>query len=297
MENGKVKIFHLPPKMSNLTIRTLSGALFVATILLLLFMGEWWAALLILLLIVIATKEFLRITNGTKFSITSAVTLLFSASIYILSHLYVANRVDKSYFLLLPPLYLAVVLSILFSKESLPNRSSGSNFKEGLLHLAAPLYIAVPLSLIPLILFDRLGNYTPLPLLSLFILLWSGDVGAYLIGTKFGQKRENRLAPSISPKKSWEGFWGGLLFVLITLLLIRTTPLFPYPLLHSIAIATLLYLLSVAGDLFESLIKRNFNVKDSGAIIPGHGGVLDRIDGALFAFPMAIGYINFFQLI
>ena len=113
----------------------------------------------------------------------------------------------------------------------------------------------------------------------------------------FGQKNGHKLFPSISPKKSWEGFFGGLFCALIFAIIIYYTGLIDIALIHTILIALIINLFGVLGDLAESQFKRNFGVKDSGSLMPGHGGLLDRFDGALLSFPVAVMYIKLFSLI
>ena len=116
----------------------------------------------------------------------------------------------------------------------------------------------------------------------LFNVVFAGDIGAYFVGKYFGKKK---LAPSLSPKKTWEGFFGGIVFAtLVSFFISRYFNLFPT--LLSLVFGIALSLCGAVGDLFESALKRAVNKKDSGSIIPGHGGLLDRIDGVLFSAPL-----------
>jgi phosphatidate cytidylyltransferase len=128
-------------------------------------------------------------------------------------------------------------------------------------------------------------------LLCFFCIIWGSDVGAYLFGMSLGQKYGKKLFPSISPKKSWIGFWGGLLTAVIVAVALHYAGIFTFNLVHCIAIAILLNVTGVYGDLIESQWKRHYEVKDSGTIIPGHGGLLDRFDSALMAIPVGIIYL------
>lgn len=110
--------------------------------------------------------------------------------------------------------------------------------------------------------------------------VWLNDAGAYLIGSRFGT---NKLAPRISPKKSIEGFWGGLGCSLLPWVILYFTGATTLALPHALAIAVVVGVAAVIGDLFESRIKRGVGVKDSGNFMPGHGGLLDRSDSMLFA--------------
>jgi len=124
------------------------------------------------------------------------------------------------------------------------------------------------------------------PMLVIFIFIWTYDTFAYVFGRLIGKKP---LAPKISPKKTWEGLFGGIIItVFIAMLLSQYVNLDVYLLVPlSICIA----LSGTIGDLFESYLKRKANVKDSGTILPGHGGLLDRLDGVLLAIPSAVCYI------
>ncbi len=129
----------------------------------------------------------------------------------------------------------------------------------------------------------------PLWIMLLFILVWACDSFAFFTGRQWGK---TSLAPSISPKKTIEGFWGGLIGTLILAILIyivlHATSLKSHlmPFSAWISLAYLTVLLAVVGDLFESLLKRLAGVKDSGTLLPGHGGLLDRIDSLLPTLPM-----------
>lgn len=139
-------------------------------------------------------------------------------------------------------------------------------------------------------------------LLSVFVLVWVADIAAYFAGRAFGLKLvSRRLAPAISPGKSWEGVWGGMAGVLLLALAWRQADLAlqaPSPSLYTVLAhqglgllllaALFLCAMSVVGDLVESLVKRSAGVKDSSRLLPGHGGVLDRVDALLPALPMAM---------
>jgi phosphatidate cytidylyltransferase len=160
--------------------------------------------------------------------------------------------------------------------------------------LTALVYIALPFSLFSLVLYDKTGVYNGNLLLSMMVLLWCTDVGAYLLGSTLGQMNNHRLFLSISPKKSWEGFFGGLILAVAGAVALRYLGLLDLSLCDAIVLGIIICIFGVVGDLVESQLKRNFGVKDSGSIMPGHGGMLDRFDGALLAFPVAIIYLIFF---
>lgn len=133
-------------------------------------------------------------------------------------------------------------------------------------------------------------HYTPLFVLALFAFIWLNDTGAYLVGSMIGK---HRLFERISPKKSWEGFYGGLIVVL------AASQAFAWfepevSRLNWLGLSATIVLFGTWGDLVESLLKRTLKVKDSGQILPGHGGMLDRFDSAMMAIPAAYIYLEWF---
>ncbi|MGY0408355.1 MAG: phosphatidate cytidylyltransferase [Polaribacter sp.] len=132
-------------------------------------------------------------------------------------------------------------------------------------------------------------EYVPYLMISILVLIWVNDSFAYLIGKKFGRRK---LFVSVSPKKTKEGFLGGLLFSLITAYIISriNTNL---SLINWLIIAAIISIIGTIGDLVESKLKRQASIKDSGNIMPGHGGILDRLDSLLFAAPFVYLYINY----
>lgn len=125
----------------------------------------------------------------------------------------------------------------------------------------------------------------------LLLLVWSGDTGAYYIGSFFGK---HKLAPAISPKKTVEGALGGLGASLLASFIAKLTflPLLEYH--DCVLLGLVLAIVAQVGDLCESMLKRGANVKDSGTILPGHGGILDRLDGVIFAAPVLYYYSRIF---
>ena len=139
---------------------------------------------------------------------------------------------------------------------------------------------------------ELIEGLAPMPIfiLALFVLIWLNDTGAYLIGSMLGK---HRLFARISPKKSWEGFFGGLaVAVLGSQLLAALDPL--YSPLQWMGLAIVVVAFGTWGDLIESLLKRTIGVKDSGNLLPGHGGMLDRFDSLLLAAPASYIYIELF---
>ncbi len=121
----------------------------------------------------------------------------------------------------------------------------------------------------------------------LLIVVWLGDTGAYYVGRQFGK---HKLSPRISPKKTVEGLAGGMLFSIIAAVVIHYTFFPKFPLIHAMIAGVILSVAGVIGDLAESMWKRSADVKDSGTLLPGHGGFLDRFDSILFTAPILYCY-------
>jgi phosphatidate cytidylyltransferase len=127
----------------------------------------------------------------------------------------------------------------------------------------------------------------------LLVITWAGDTGAYLAGRAFGR---TKLIERVSPNKTREGAVGGLVLAIAGACLVKAVALERVSWGHAVALGILVDVAGVIGDLFESMLKRTFDVKDTGSILPGHGGILDRIDSLLFAAPVAWCYAKAFGL-
>jgi len=196
------------------------------------------------------------------------------------------------------PLYAVVlvipVVSIVFILELF--KKSETSFQNIGFTFLGLIYIVLPFSLTNyLVVGSKAGNidYNPQILLGVLFMIWANDSFAYLFGVSLGK---NKMFPRISPKKSWEGFIGGLLSTIGVSIaisyLFNSVEQFDW-----IVIAVLVVVFGTFGDLVESMLKRNFGVKDSGNIMPGHGGILDRFDSLILAIPMVYAYLTFFEKI
>ena len=183
-------------------------------------------------------------------------------------------------------------------------RHSKNPLQDWALCFASQLYIAVPFALLPLlsIVFDQTTGsmaYLWIYPLALFIFLWVNDTFAYLCGCTLQKYIPAKLFPRISPKKSWIGSIGGGLFTLLAAVIIwrldngqwsMVNGQSSMPLLRWLGFALVVIVFGTWGDLVESLIKRQLGIKDSGHVLPGHGGMLDRFDSALLTIPASVIY-------
>lgn len=289
--------------MKNFIIRTITGIIFVAAIVASFLRPE---AMVLLFSIVTGMTiwEFTGLVNErehvtvNRFICTVAGVYFFYAMTYFCSDLYAG--VAKSV-VFIP--YLVTIIYLLISELYLKQDDPIQDWAYTML---SQMYIALPFSLLNVLAFTANSSgvvvFNTLLPLSVFIFLWVNDTGAYCIGSLLGR---HKLFPRISPAKSWEGSIGGALFVLAIAYGIgwldnmeiadaeHTSTVF----MGMLSIPEWLGLgLTVAvfgtwGDLVESLLKRTLGVKDSGSILPGHGGMLDRFDSSLLAIPAAVIYL------
>lgn len=276
--------------MNSTVTRTLSGAGFAVITLACLLFNKYLYAAYFLFIMAAMMVEFYRMGLGDsyKFSRILAIgagavlfALVFCTSAFAMPHKYVALAVVP---------VMAVMINSLFVKDK-SEFGKFSHIYTGL------LYIAVPLSLSNLIAFKN-GEFNGILIVCFFIIIWCSDVGAYVFGMGFGQKPGSRkLCPEISPKKSWAGFWGGLATAVLAAIVLKLTGLFSFQIIHCAVLALLMSVAGVFGDLFESQWKRYYDLKDSGNIIPGHGGMLDRFDSAIFAITAGALYMSLFNLL
>lgn len=174
-------------------------------------------------------------------------------------------------------------------------RNDTDAIKNWALAFASQIYIALPFALVPTlsVSYDPVTgglNYDGFIPLSIFIFLWASDSGAYLVGSLLGKYVPYKLFPRISPNKSWIGsIGGGLIAFVAAAVIAHFVPSFP--LVKWMGLALVVTVFGTWGDLVESLIKRQLGIKDSGKVLPGHGGLLDRFDSALLAIPAAVIYI------
>jgi len=239
----------------------------------------------------VSMSEFFNMSLGDRHIFAQKLALLEAAVLFTTILCIRLYGIDAKWlvFSIIP--ILGILVSCFFEKDH-------SNFGFIAYVLASIVCIALPLCCAPLLVLDSSGNFNGLILLGVYVVIWGCDVGAYCIGSLLGQRPGARkMAPLISPKKSWWGFWGGNLTGVIASYLMFLLGWFPYPLYHCLALGLLVSIASICGDLSESMWKRYFGVKDSGNCIPGHGGMFDRFDSSLFAIPVALCYLALFELL
>ena len=276
-------------KGRKLMVRTLSAIVFAALMILSFFFKEAFLPVFAILIVLMSHETFNLLLPEGKLRGERICVTLSAVSLFVLVFLWRMGDVDASFISLSAlPVVVAMVM-MLFDCSKDYDINAGVFFPL--------LYVALPVTSANWIVTPG-GSFDGLLLLVIFVMIWANDVGAYLIGMGFGQRPDSKkLFPALSPKKSWVGFFGGVLFTLAAAVV---TGLFFYEgisLTHWIAMALIISVFGVFGDLFESLVKRHASVKDSGKIMPGHGGALDRFDAALLSIPLVAMYVYFFSLI
>ena len=219
--------------------------------------------------------------------------IIIGITAYVISTLVASGVIPMNSFLVLIPMMFIIMVVELYRKQEKPFDSLAHTF-------FSVLYTAVPFSMLPFSAFSRTGlnsllphdniSFSPGIIIGFFLLIWANDTGAYLTGVSFGR---HRLMERISPKKSWEGFFGGVIIAALTAWMLAGW-LGVVDKAHWIIIALIVSLAGTYGDLIESMLKRSTGVKDSGTIMPGHGGFLDRFDSAIMSFPLVYLLISLF---
>ena len=279
--------------MKKLLTRSASGILFLIIMVLGILMHPIGLVFLQSFIVVIMMMEFFRLLWGENNFAQQIVVICIGLGLILV----MAGALNVYVIL---PLPLLLFLIQLYKKDAQPFTILGQN-------MLAVAYIALPVALWSYLVYPSDMPITGMGfdghiLLGCFIILWSCDVGAYVFGTLFGQKGGHKLFPSLSPLKSWEGFIGGIISAVLAgyLMYLFLFPLNPHheiSLLHTIILSIIICLSGTVGDLAESQFKRSIGVKDTGKIMPGHGGLLDRFDAALLAIPMALFYLKLVNIL
>ncbi len=276
--------------MKNFIIRTITGIIFVAAVVASFLRPE---AMVLLFSIVtgLTVWEFTGLVNQrpdvtvNRFISTVAAVYFFYAMTYFCSDIYAG--VAKSV-VFIP--YLVTIIYLLVAELYLKQKDPIQDWAYTML---AQMYIALPFSLLNVLAFNATNQgvvaFNTLLPLSVFVFLWVNDSGAYCCGSLLGR---HKLFPRISPGKSWEGSIGGAVFVLVAAWAISSFldgQMLTLPEWLGLGLTVVIF--GTWGDLVESLFKRTLGIKDSGNILPGHGGMLDRFDSSLLAIPAAVVYL------
>ena len=268
--------------MKNVIQRTVTGFIFVIVIICSIHWNPYPFAILFLLFTFLGQWEFYKMVHSKRMSPQFIIGLISGVVLYVTLALKALLIIPDHYLLINLLMLLAIFIVELFSGSI----KTVENVSFNVLGL---VYIVIPFALLnffsaPGFLTDA---YNPSVLIGYFIILWSYDIFAYLGGKTFGK---HKLYARISPFKTWEGtITGGIIALVAAFLVSKYICQIGFH--HWGIIALIVILFGTFGDLFESMLKRNFNVKDAGTIFPGHGGILDRFDGLFFSAPAVFVYL------
>ncbi len=270
-----------------MTLRAISGILYIAVLCFGILINVYVSFGLFLALALIAFSEYAKngkesIKLNTNFFSYLSVILLFVG----INGTYIGLN-DHMTKLILFSSFFSITGTFLFELFTKFEKGAANIVFQmgGLIYAALPFCFALPFAHIN-------GSYEGMILISLFILIWSSDTFAYLCGRTFGK---HKLFEKISPKKTWEGFIGGAILTIGTgIVLFYNTDITS---LHNwILFSLLAVIFGSIGDLVESMFKRSIGIKDSGNLIPGHGGILDRMDSFMVALPVIYAFFSIFGL-
>jgi len=271
--------------LKGLVKRSITGIVFAAVMLAGIIINQYVFAIVFAVFLMLTLFEFYKISENIGYEPSAKIGLICGFLLFTIFFL-AANQVIPDKFIYLSILIpLATLLPDLFDKRK-------NGFRNSMITIAGIIYIALPFSLLSFIIIHENMDSTFYPWipLGIFLIIWIYDSMAYVFGSWLGK---HKICQRISPKKSWEGLIGGAVFAVI-MGVVNATVFHELSKTSWIVIALLIVVFGTSGDFFESKLKREAGVKDSGSILPGHGGMLDRFDTVLFAVPVIFVWIYLF---
>lgn len=268
---------------SNLTQRIIAALIAVPILIFSIYYSEWSFFGLFLLISIFTQLEFYKLLRLNENTPLVVYGTFCGAILFILSFLIETERIPYESYYIISPLLATIFFIKLYKKnDTKPFMNIAYTF-------LGIIYVSLPFALI-VVLANLDNKYSWQIVLGCLFLLWASDTGAYFAGTNFGK---TKLFERVSPKKSWEGSIGGFCAAMVIAYFLSRY-------FHDIEawqwyiIGAIIVIAGTFGDLVESLFKRSIQIKDSGSIIPGHGGFLDRFDGLLLSVPFIIAFLKLF---
>ncbi len=271
---------------NNLLKRGLSALVFVIVLLGAILINEYLYVVIFTLITILTLAESYQLFEKTGNNPQKYYGIFVGLTLYLLSFFVAREDIP-------PSSYFIVIFLILFLFIFEIYQNKDNHFISIAFTIFGIVYVVIPMSTLNFIAFAGInkGLFTYEYLLALFIIIWINDTGAYLVGSKFGK---TKLFERISPNKSWEGTVGGIVFAFtaayVISLFLKGLSVYQWFIFAAVTV-----LFGIYGDLVESWLKRKAGIKDSGTIMPGHGGLLDRFDSTLFAAPVIFLYLKIIE--
>lgn len=272
--------------MNELLKRSLTGIAFVAIMLAGITLHPYIFAVVFSGFLFLTLSEFYKISENIDFQPQKIAGLISGIFLFIIFFL-VANHIVSQHFI-----FLAILIPLIILLSELLGKSKTS-FKNVSVTIAGIVYVALPFGLLNFMIIPENvsgSKFYPWILVGIFLIIWIYDSMAYAFGSLLGK---HKISAKISPGKSWEGLIGGTVFAVI-MGIVNAVVFHELSMTNWIVISLLVVIFGTSGDFFESKLKRETGVKDSGNIMPGHGGMLDRFDSLLFAAPVIFVWLILF---
>ncbi|MFZ4547203.1 MAG: phosphatidate cytidylyltransferase [Bacteroidales bacterium] len=271
--------------MNNFIQRTLTGFFFVVVMIGSIVLGQTVFSVLLLIITIFSLNEFVTIVSNDINQPAFLPTVAAGGLVYILLAANAISLISAEWLFLIVPIFFLLIIAELWRNKPFPFTNIATSF-------LGIVYIAVPFGLM-MYFFDPVilsGAKHYGIVLGFLIILWLNDTGAYLVGSRIGK---HKLFERISPGKTWEGSAGGAFFAILAAYGLS----FVFVQLEDeqwMVLAVIIVVFGTLGDLSESMLKRSLGIKDSGNILPGHGGMLDRFDAVLLSAPFVFVYLALF---
>jgi phosphatidate cytidylyltransferase len=270
-------------KYNNLTQRLITAFIGAAVVITGILYSEWTYFAIFFIICFFSLIEFYKLAGLDGIIPLKTLGTICGLAVFGLSFFIEKDIVSHRYYFLVFPLASLIYMIKLYKKTEVKPFTNIAYTFLGI------VYIAVPFALLNHVVFDN-GYYNFEIILGSLLILWATDTGAYFAGTFFGKRK---LFERISPKKSWEGFWGGAALAM-TMTYGISLAFTSLQVVDWLIIGILIIIGGTFGDLVESLLKRSIEIKDSGKSLPGHGGFLDRFDGLYISAPFIVAYLEVF---
>jgi phosphatidate cytidylyltransferase len=270
----------------NFITRSISGIVFLAVLLSGILINQYFYLGVFIIVTVISQFELYLMFEKSGYFPQKRYGIFIGLVIYVSTYLVAKGLIPPTSYFIAIFFIISLFIFQLYSKRE-------DHFKCIAFTIFGLVYVVIPLSTLNFIAFAGINqdNYTYEYILAMFLLIWLNDTGAYIFGSIFGKRK---LFESISPKKTWEGTIGGFIVSLLTALFISEW-FIGLNRLQWLIFAVIVVVFGTYGDLVESHLKRRAGVKDTGTIMPGHGGLLDRFDSTFFVAPMIFLYLKILE--